>query len=206
MRRPSLDSKGFTLLELLVALALLVILSGALYGTYFSVLRGREKGGARIDARRELSVTLDRLTNELNSAYFRQQDNKDGKLFLQVQDRDRYGKPTSAIIFTYLAPPSVNPPASDLNLVSYSIKEKDEVLTLVRETRNPYYDLSWKSTPFPVMDGVEGFLVECYDGGKWVKTWDTALNSRLPDRIRVTLTLKGGEIFTAVAVPRISQQ
>jgi general secretion pathway protein J len=205
MRCPFLNNKGFTLLELLVALVLLVILSGALYGTYFSVVRGREKGGARIEARRELSVTLDRLTNELNSAYFQRGDNKDGRLFFKVEDRDQFGKPTSLVAFSYLAPPSVNPPGSDLTQVQYGIKEKDEVLTLVRQTVNPYWDIARKSTPFPVIDVVDGFLVECYDGSKWVRTWDTALNNRLPDRVRVTLTLKGGEIFSAIATPRISQ-
>jgi len=64
-----LNNKGFTLIELLVALALLVILTGALYGTYFSVMAAREKGGVRIEERRELSTTLSRLHSELASAF-----------------------------------------------------------------------------------------------------------------------------------------
>ena len=69
-------NKGFTLLEVLVALLLLVILSGALYGTYFSLMRGRETAMAKMDARRELSVTLDQLRRELSAAFYNTQNQR----------------------------------------------------------------------------------------------------------------------------------
>ncbi len=196
------NRKGFTLIELMVALTLLVILAGALYGTYFSVMGAREKGGVRIEQRRELANTLGKLHSEISSAYFRSTNKK---LLFVVEDRDSFGKPASVLAFTGISPPRIDPaPSSDLTLVRYSVQEKEGVLTLVRESREPYLDVSVKSYPYPVMDVVEGFLVECYDGGKWVKSWDTALNNRLPDQVRVTLTMKGGEVFTTIASPRIT--
>lgn len=196
------NNKGFTLIELLVALALLVILTGALYGTYFSVVAAREKGGARIEQRRELATTLGKLRSELASAYF---NDTNKKLHLVVEDRDSFGKPASILQFTTIAPPRIDPtPASDLSLVRYSVQEKEGVLTLLRESRDPYLDVSVKSYPYPVIDVIEGFLVECYIGGQWVKSWDTApeINRKLPEQIRVTVTLKGGEVFSTIAAPR----
>jgi len=219
-----LDNKGFTLIELLVALALLVILTGALYGTYFSVTAARERGGQRMESRREISATLGTLHNEIASAFFKagsgpapskpgsatgstagsagsSNSNLPSMLFV-VEDRDSYGKPASTLAFTYLAPPRLTPaPTSDLTLVSYTVKEKDGVLTLRREARDPYLETTVKSTPYPVIEVIEGFLVECYDGSKWVKTWDTALNNRIPKTVRVTVTLKGGKTFRTVASP-----
>jgi general secretion pathway protein J len=195
------NNKGFTLIELLVALALLVILTGALYGTYFSVTAARDKGGARIEARRELSTTLGTLHRELASAYF----SKNKLLHFVVEDRDSFGKPASLLEFTFVTPPRLTAaPTSDLSLVRYSVQEKEGVLTLTREARDPYLDTGVKTLPYPVMDVIEGFQVECYDGSKWVKSWDTALNRRLPNNVRITLTLKGGEVFTTIAAPRIS--
>jgi len=203
MHRKMLDNKGFTLLELLVALALLVILTGALYGTYFSVMAGREKGGARIDQRREISTTLAKLHSELASAFW---NNTNKRLIFVVEDRDSFGKPASVLAFTSIAPPRIDPaPASDVTLVRYSVQEKEGVLSLVRESRDPYLDTSVKSFPYPVMDVIEGFLVECYDGSKWVKSWDTALNTFMPKSVRVTVTMKGGEVFTTIASPRMAQ-
>ncbi|GFO69373.1 general secretion pathway protein GspJ [Geomonas limicola] len=221
-----LDNKGFTLIELLVALALLVILTGALYGTYFSVTAARERGGQRMESRREISATLGGLHNEIASAFFKQgsgpapskpgstpgsstggstssgsNSNLPSMLFV-VEDRDSFGKPASTLAFTYLAPPRLtSAPTSDLTLVSYTVKEKDGVLTLRREARDPYLETTVKSTPYPVIEVIEGFQVECYDGSKWVKTWDTALNNRIPKTVRVTITLKGGEVFRTVASP-----
>ena len=199
------NNKGFTLIELLVALALLVILTGALYGTYFSVMAAREKGGVRIEERRELSTTLGKLHSELASAFF---NIKNARLLFVVEDRDSFGKPASVLAFTAVTPPRIDPaPASGLTLVRYSIEETEGVLTLVRESRDPYLDTNVKSFPYPVMDVVEGFLVECYDGVKWVKSWDTAQmgQNRLPQYVRVTLTTKGGQLFTTVASPRLTQ-
>lgn len=205
------SNKGFTLIELLIALALLVILAGALYGTYFSVVGAREKGGVRMEERRELSTTLGRLHDELSSAYFRKlATGNDATASTQrfhfvVEDRDSFGKPASLLQFTAVTPPRIDPsPASDLMVVRYSVQEKeeDQVLTLVREARDLYLDTSVASVPYPVMDRLEGFLVECWDGAKWVKTWDTALNNQMPQKVRITITVKGGETFSTIATPR----
>lgn len=200
-----LNNKGFTLIELLVALALLVILTGALYGTYFSVVAAREKGGARIEQRRELATTLGKLRSELASAYF---NSTNKKLHMVVEDRDSFGKPASILAFTTIGPPRIDQaPASDLNLVLYSVQEKEGVLTLMRESRDPYLDVSVKSFPYPMIEVIEGFLVECYNGGQWVKTWEApGFNNKLPEYVRVTVTLKGGEVFSTIAAPRSRAQ
>ncbi|ACH37617.2 type II secretion system minor pseudopilin GspJ [Citrifermentans bemidjiense Bem] len=199
------NNRGFTLIELLIALALLVILAGALYGTYFSVVAAREKGGRRMEQRRELSTTLGKLHDELSSCFF---NTKNARLHFVVEDRDSFGKPASLLQFTAIAPPRIDPaPASDIVAVRYSVQEKNEqqTLSLQREARDPYLDVKVKSVPYPVVDEIEGFLVECWDGNKWVKSWDTALNGGLPKQVRITLTLKGGEEFSTIASQRLTR-
>jgi general secretion pathway protein J len=202
MPRIAPNNNGFTLIELLIALVLLVILSGALYGTYFSVTAARERGGVRIEQRRELSTTLSRLHSEIASSFWKSSNKR---LHFVVEDRDSFGKPASILEFTAIAPPRIDPaPVSDVTLVRYCITDKDGVLTLTRESRDPYLNTAVKSYPYPVMDEVQGFLVECWDGNKWVKSWDTALNRFLPTSVRITVTTKGGEPFTTIASPRLS--
>ena len=204
------NNRGFTLIELLIALALLVILAGALYGTYFSVVAAREKGGKRMEQRRELSTTLGKLHDELSSCFYNK--NNDRLLFV-VENEDSFGKPKSRIAFTAIAAPRVDPtPASDVVLVDYFVREQDDgqQLTLMRESRDPYLNVSVKSTAYPVIDQIEGFLVECWDGAKWVKVWDTGkvngvpMNSFVPKQVRVTVTLKGGEEFSTIASQRLT--
>jgi general secretion pathway protein J len=217
------NNNGFTLIEVLVALALMVILTGALYGTYFSVVRARERGGARSEARRELSSTLGMLRNEIASSFFlpdlasagtptqgnngsqggnasQAATNPGQNLQFVVEDRDSFGNPASLLQFTAITPPKAGSiPSSDVEAVRYSVIEKEGVLTLAKESKDLY--LQVKSSPFPVIDNIEAFQVECYNGSQWVKTWDTALTHKLPDDVRVTVTLKGGDKFAVIAAP-----
>ena len=94
--------KGFTLLELLVAISLLATLAAALYGTYFSLVKGRDAAHEGMESRRELRGTLDQLRRELNSALYNR-GNKRHRFV--VEDRDSFGKPASGLSFTFIAPP-----------------------------------------------------------------------------------------------------
>src|SRR6266567_8829773 len=173
-REKTVSDRGFTLLEVLVALMLLVILSGALYGTYFSLMRGRETAVAKMNARRELSDTVDKLHRELSAAYYH---SANARLHFVVEDRDYFGKPASTLDFTAIAPPrSDGLTASDQVQVIYKAVEKEKKLLLTRQARDLYVTVD--PLPYPQMEELEGFLVECYDGGKWVRTWNTKMKDR----------------------------
>jgi len=186
-------------------MALLVILTGALYGTYFSVMNGREAAVSGMEARRELRTTLDMLRREIASAYFNKFNKAKKKQFFIVEDRDFFGKPASTISFTAIAPPRDAQYGSDLVELKYQPIEKDNKIVLTRQEKDFYLDD--KPYSIPQMEELEGFLVECYDSGKWVRSWDTALNNnRLPESVRITLRVKEGDKiaeYTATASPRI---
>ena len=208
----SIGNKGFTLLELLVAMALLVILSGALYGTYFSLMNGREAAVSGMETRREIRTTLDMLRREVSSVYFRTNNSTDKekkKLYFLVEDRDFFGKPASTMKFSAIVPPnSGSTPVSDLMEIAYRAIATDNKISLSRQAKDFYFNI--ESIQYPQMEEVEGFLVECYDGSKWVKSWDTALKNKLPKAVRITLQVKEGdktvEYTAATASPRMADQ
>lgn len=192
-------NRGFTLLEVLVALMLLVILSAALYGTYFSLMRGRDSAATAIEERREISSTLDRLRREISASYFNTQN---PRLHFVVEDRDNFGKPASTLDFTAIAPPRTDGlTASDQVQLVYRPEEMEQKLTLMRQARDLYSTID--PFPYPQMEELEGFLVECYDGSKWVRSWDTRLNAgQLPKYVRITIRMREGDKpvdFSAIA-------
>jgi len=199
-----LSSKGFTLLEILIALALLAVLAGALYGTYFSLIKGRESANEGMEARRELRTTLDLLRRELNSVFYRKNDKR---LHFSVEDKDLFGKPASVLSFTALAPPQPGGQVvSDQLDLRYEILEREKQMILSRQAKDLYH--SGDAARYPQMESLEGFLVECQNGDKWVKTWDTAINNGLPKMIRITVTVKDSEKtaeYTVLATPRMTQ-
>ena len=188
---------GFTLLELLIALVLLTLLAGTLYGSYFSITAGREAATAGMERRRELATTLDLLRRELAATYYRREyrapdDKTPNRFRFVVEDRDRFGKSASTLEFTCLAPPRDDgAAASDQLAVRYQPEERDGRLWLARQARDLYF--TGDPVRYPQMDEVAGFLVECFDGGKWVRSWDTAINMGLPKRVRVTISVREGE-------------
>jgi general secretion pathway protein J len=193
---------GFTILELLLALTLLVVLVGALYGSYFALFRGRETAGAGMESRRELRTTLDLLRRELSAVLYRRNDKR---FRLVVEDRDLYGKPSSTLSFTAVAPPESGGAAvSDQVDISYRIVEEKGAMLLARQSRDLHS--AAEGLRYPQMEKVEGFLVECRSGDKWVKSWDTAINRGLPTVLRVTVTVREDDrpvSYTVVATPRI---
>ncbi|MGB9082254.1 MAG: GspJ family type II secretion system protein [Desulfuromonadaceae bacterium] len=198
-------NSGFTLLEVLIAVVLLGILTAALYGSYFGVIQARDRASSGMESRRELGATLDLIRREVSSALPVRAADK--RLRLVVEDRDNFGTPSSTLELTTLAPPAGQSRSeSGIVAVTYRMVEKDKKSTLTRQER----DLSSEegTTPaYPQMEQISSFLVECYDGSKWVKSWDTAINNTLPKRVRVTVQVEeeGKQVeFTMLSVPRVN--
>ena len=209
------NSNGFTLLEVLIAVVLLGILSAALYGSYFGVLRARDRASSGMEARRELGATLDLIRREVSSAKFVPSGATERHpLKFVVEDRDNFGAPASTLTLTTLKPPAfgLTHGESGISLVTYHVVEKDKKLSLRRQERDLFSE-EITVIDYPQMEQISSFLVECYDGSKWVKSWDTAINNGLPKsvvsvggsvRVTVQIMEEGKPVeFTMLSTPRI---
>lgn len=196
------NRRGFTLLELLLALAITGLVLAAAYTTLFSLSRAQETAASGMEQRRALRNSLDLMRRELSSVLIAAGDQRLGFV---VQDRDFYGKQASTMQYATLAPPADNT-SSDLIRVRYQAVEQEAGNLVLQRTGQGLFSTKELSGGYPLLDGLEGFLVECYDGGRWVKTWDTALNTILPKLVRVTITLQEGGrsvAYQVTATPRI---
>lgn len=197
-------NSGFTLLEVLIAVVLLGILSAALYGSYFGVIRARDRASAGMESRRELGATLDLIRREVSSALFNRTDKR---LRFVVEDRDNFGAPSSTLELTTLAPPAGQSRSeSGIVAVTYRMAEKDKKRTLTRQERDLFSE-EVTIPAYPQMEQISAFLVECYDGSKWVKSWDTAINGALPKSVRVTVQVEeeGKTVeFSMLSAPRVT--
>ncbi len=189
----------------------MALLAAALYGSYFALVAGRDRATAVAEEVRELRTTLDALRRQIASAYCRKpvppEDPDHPRFRFVVEDRDFYGKPASNLTFTTIAPPAVGEaqPVSDQVLVEYRPVAKENGMQVTVRKRDVY--MEGEAPPaYAQMEDVQGFLVECYDGSKWVRSWDARLNGGLPKQVRVTVTLsRGGKdvSYAAIVAPRI---
>jgi general secretion pathway protein J len=199
-------NSGFTLLEVLIAVVLLGILSAALYGSYFGVIRARDRASAGMESRRELGATLDLIRREVSSALFNRTD-KQHPLKFVVLDRDNFGVPASTLELSTLAPPDGQSRSeSGIVIVTYKMADKDKKRILTRLERDLFSEEDTVPA-YPQMEQISSFLVECsFDGSKWVKTWD-ATNQGLPRFVRVTVQVDevGKTVeFSMLSAPRVS--
>jgi general secretion pathway protein J len=195
----------------LIAVVLLGILTAALYGSYFGVIRARERASTGMESRRELAATLDLIRREVSSAMPAPAGITDARLKPRfvVEDRDNFGAPSSILTVTTTVPPILGQLRRESGIVTviYRIDTKDKKRVLYRQER----DIFSEETPvpaYPQMEQINAFLVECSDDGlKWVRSWDSTINGRLPKAVRITVQIEeeGKTVeFSALSAPRVN--
>lgn len=171
---------GFTLIEILVAVAILSVVLTAIYSTFFLLHRAVENSDESITKLQEARKALEIIRCELESAVFNE-NLKDTQI--KIKDKDYYSNPASQIIFTTFT--SLKP---GLSRLSYYIEEKDRRLTLYKKIESGVSDKTENTAE--LIEGIEGFLIEAKFEDKWVKTWDTEINNKIPEQIRISLIFK----------------
>jgi general secretion pathway protein J len=181
----SAKQAGFTLLELMIALALTGLLSLVAYTSLALSLKALRHGQVAAEHLQELRVAQTILTRSLSSAVR-------GSL-----EHQRYfvGNPGEMRFFTPVPLEAYNLGGIYHWRVLAGQDESDQSVLAVEQTKN----VNWFRDP----EGVEvrqilvGHVSElrfAYGrGDQEVETWDAAENNALPDWVRVYLTPKGRE-------------
>jgi len=206
VRRRLLRARGFTLVELLVAIVVLSLISVLIYNAFASMKRSRE-GIERVDDRyREGRLAMTRMIRELQSAYVSLHAPLNTSLLIQ----------RTAFIGT------TGTPADRLDFNSFSNRRMDK-----NSHVSDQCELSYFGSPNPDLSGVTDLArrfstsldldpkkggrvevlatdIDLFDlqyldplTGNWVDTWDTTQTltgqpARLPVQVRILLVLNGG--------------
>lgn len=173
-------ARGFTLIEVLIAFTILSIIFAVLYITFFlshKAISGIDESLIRLQEGR---MAIDIMSREVDSILY-SAGNKNS--VFKVEDRDIYGKQASRFTFT-----AFSPLVSGLSIISYYVEEKDRKLTIFKKL-NSAYKPPFEGRGVEIVEEVEAFMVEVLDGNKWVKTWDVSETKKIPEAIRITITV-----------------
>jgi len=181
-----LQKKGFTLLEVLIAVAILSIVLTALYGTFFLSSRAMEDMDESMTKLQESRKAIDILRRELEAAYFKDNDEK---TFVKILDKDLYGKQATQLEFTAFT--TVRP---GLSKISYYMEEKDGKRTLFKKIESSFGKEESEGTD--IIEDLDEFAIEAKYQDQWVKTWDTGIAKKMPDEIKISLSvmIKGKKV------------
>ncbi|CAH0524374.1 type II secretion system minor pseudopilin GspJ [Vibrio hippocampi] len=181
--------KGFTLIEVLVAIAIFASLSVAAYQVVNQVQRSNELSQVRSQRLQEIQRAFVYMDSDFRQLALRQfrQDGAEPTTRLIVWQPNLLESDTRGLLFTRLG--WLNPqnqfPRGEVAKVGYRLVEgKLERLWW----RYPDTAVSEPAIELPILSDVEGWNVRFYNGESWLDEWETDL--ALPQAVEVTLTLK----------------
>jgi general secretion pathway protein J len=200
--------RGFTLLEMLVAMAIMVVVAGSLYATLHIAFTARRTALAAVEEVRKTEGALGLVRADLESAVL-----PVGILagaLVGEEGVDALGRTADSVLFYAAAPGEEG--MGDIRGVALTCEEDDEGGTgqmLVRRITTNLLSPTTQETEGEVLcRGVYAFALRYWDGIDWLTLWDsTTQDNQLPLAIEVTLQLvserpadagKGGYTMTAI--------
>ena len=182
------QQKGFTLLEVLIAIAIFSLISLSSFTIFDSVLRGDEtakQSSARQNELQRAFVMIERDITQIARRSIRLNGEAPLTQFVQSAS-DSFATEEQAIAFVRhgWTNPGLLLPRSDMQAVAYRLTEE----TLERLHFN-FVDAVVGEEPKvrPLISNVSAVAFEYYSGGKWQKVWASNL---LPQAIAIEVTTK----------------
>jgi len=187
------SASGFTLIEIVLAVALCTIVMALIYGVLHSTIQAAER--------------IDELTHgsEIGPAILAQIREDVGAAFLPGTDqdyfvgqdrsgRDRLDFVSSAAVFAAETPGS-EPTVHTVNEIGYQVKEgpsAEDGLVLYRRV-DPFIDAEplRGGRLMAVAEQVTSFKITYWSGAEWLPAWVASkLDNKLPSSIRVELKMR----------------
>jgi type II secretion system protein J len=196
-RRPTLAgarrSRGFTLLELLIATAVGAVVLIVIQTTFFGALRLHNTTHARIDEDAIVQRTLGIIRRDLAGIML-----PGGTLSGQLQTSNfsslssgNYGDRVTPDIFTNSGRIDGWNPFSEVQMVAYYLSPSTtgngkDLVRVVTRNLLPVQDVQAEQQV--LMSAVETASMMFYDGSGWIDMWDSETSSTLPTALRMTIT------------------
>ncbi len=187
---------GFTLLEVILAMAVGAIVILAVQGVFFGALRLRNTSDQRSDRELALYRALDLMKKDFAGLML-----PGGVLVADFQTATSYsletsvpGERVSAEFFTDTGRIDASSPFADVQRVAYYLSpspDSDQYELVRTLSRNLLPTLEDVPEEQPLLEGVESAYFDYFDGSTWTDTWDSAVTSSLPTAVRLTLQLSG---------------
>jgi general secretion pathway protein J len=224
------DIKGFTLIEMMLAIAISVVVVGTVYVTFYQSHKVTQSIMEQTEVYQMARLCMDRMMKDLNCIYFSPYLVLDDQMMSnpkasELAQKYRFiGKnevngtsDTDRLYFTTTSDIGLGDKSGILNEVDYELKEDPDnkgLYFLIRREDNKPHDGITDSARNPGMEIAENVVsmnIVYYDKtGKESDEWDATSTTEpaLPYMIKITLTFKNGKdtySFTSVASPVLAK-
>ncbi|WP_432821139.1 type II secretion system protein GspJ [Trichloromonas sp.] len=181
--------KGFTLVEVLVAVAITSMVLLAVYGVFASVSGAKQRLETDGEAYHRARVLFDRIGRELRSAYVK----PSGTDTFFRGGHSNNGHPYLTLTTTAVTPQSN---ARGIAVVHYELIEDHEVKAgnkvLMRQETSPLNPAAQNQPGYRLAPGIEEMSIRFYNGDNWQDEWDSS-SQGLPQLVEIAMRIKTAE-------------
>jgi general secretion pathway protein J len=198
--------QGMSLVEVMVAMSIFAIVASLLYSGFVQTSRNKERVEKQLDREHEIRNGIERIAQELATAYTSAQRNINESLRTMLTGMvAKEDGSNSKIYFSSFSHRRLyrNAHESDQNELSYFVTQdpddnSKDVLAR-REQRRVDDDLEKGGQAQILISDVSGFELSFFDSltGEWSSTWDTTQSASQPNRLPMQAKIK-------VTVPNLS--
>ncbi|MFH0926193.1 MAG: prepilin-type N-terminal cleavage/methylation domain-containing protein [bacterium] len=196
------NKKGFTLLEVLVTMAILSIVLMLIYTTYANCVSTIEDTQDLIETEQKARLTLDIMVKTIRGAFYEHEDpnlkfiGKDK----EINDAGKSYKVDSLSFITANHPFELEDEKHDLIEIGYKLNiapnNQDKILGVLQIRRDVNIDnddVEKGGEVFELCDNIEGLNITYYKSAdkKWVDEWNSDNeNGMPPSAVKLEITLK----------------
>ncbi len=190
---PLTTMTGFTLLEIIISIGILVVILTIIYGTFNSSMRAFTVMENLGDAYGQARLVLNRLSEEIGNIYVSKNNSNTGTGLLG-EDGEQDDLPFDSLHFTSLSHVRwvKDSRESELCEIGYYLErdpEMEKSFFFRREDWNVDGTLEEGGIALELAEGVDGLNFRYYDGEEWVDEWDSEARKGLPKAIEVVLLM-----------------
>lgn len=196
------DKKGFTLVEILAALAIILMIVSMVYGTYFATSKTTQTCEAKITLLQQTRNILEQIARQIRCAYAE-------PLKADSYSKDAESQAESENTVNYFKGGTDNPDGEILHLittrgiflrqqtvdglfeVTYKFDKTRGVLLLSQQrfthtTPKIVRNRSWQL----LLTSIESIELEFFDGKEWLPYWDFDDSAELPYAAKIQITCR----------------
>ena len=200
-RRTNARARGLTLLEVLVAVAVLTLVSIMIYGAFSTINRGRQNAGQLADRYRLARLAMTRMSRELSESYLSAHVAMTPALITRITAFIGTGKRVDFNAFAHrrILKDSHESDQCELSYFVATDPKKNLQSDLARREQIIIDELPGKGGASTILvDDIDSFSLRYLDPltGLWTDSWDSTSTAaqfgRMPLQVEIKLVMKGG--------------
>jgi type II secretion system protein J len=193
------STHGFTLIELVVALAMVAIIAGSLATSLWTAYHATQRTEAAVTPSRQASIMMDYLAGDLQNALQTSTATTTTTTLIgnfegtQAQD-DRGHEADDVIFFATTESPQhvdANGEVKQIELTVEHITGSNDYALVRRVTRNLLAQIQPAPDEEIICRNVSSFTLQYFDGSNWDTTWDSTQEDKtIPAAVQVKVELQ----------------